>query len=80
MKIVSGMYIKHVKFMDVCVEVKKVYDYGHGLKISGVWWNLGQKTSYRIGYKCKFNIGKNTIDDKRLTRLEDWVRVELRGL
>lgn len=78
MRIKPNIFIKHKRFMDVCVEVKKCYDYGHGIKIVGIWWNLGQVKSYRIGYKAFFNIAKIKIDNKRRTILSDWERVELK--
>ncbi len=65
-------FIRHIHFMDVMIEVKKCYDYGHGVKIVGVWWNKGQTSPYCLNIKAKLNIGKHSKDKKRPTVLEDW--------
>lgn len=72
----SGDFIKHEKFMDVCLLVTDAFDYGHGVKVKGTWWNLGQNTSYPIGIKAVINIAKKEADIKpqsgRRTHIKQW--------
>jgi hypothetical protein len=76
MKIVIGDFIKHKSFMDVCLEVKKVYDYGHGIEVSGIWWNLAYVNSFCINERQKINIAKTKEsikpESQRTTDLSEW--------
>lgn len=68
-------FIKHEKFLDVCIEVTSVYDYGHGLRIRGNWWNIGFVDSQPINCSVSLNIAKNVDDIKsyRSTDLSQWL-------
>lgn len=69
-----GSFIKHERFIDVCIYVKKAYDYGHGMEIKAVWWNMGFTKSYCIGYRQRLNIAKNKtyLSKQRRTAIQDW--------
>ena len=71
----NGDIIKHNNFKDVYINIKKVYDYGHGVRISGVWWNLGFVNSYSLNIKVALDIAKDEKDIKnnRRTSLSEWV-------
>lgn len=70
----NGDAIKHDSFKDVYINIKKVYDYGHGVKVSGIWCNLGFVNSYSIGIKVTLDIAKDEKDIKnnRRTLLNEW--------
>ena len=70
----NGDLIKHEKFLDVCLEVRDVFDYGHGLKIRGVWWNMGFVESYSMGITVTLNVAKNSTDiaSYRRTDISQW--------
>lgn len=76
MKINPGDFIKHEKFMDVCIKVEKRYDYGHGINISGTWYNLGFENTYPIGIRQTLNLAKKKKDidskSKRNTSADQW--------
>lgn len=72
--ITRGSFIKHDRYLDVCIEVLRCYDYGQGLSIKGVWWNLGMNQSHRIGYPVNLDIAKteHTTAENRTTTLAQW--------
>lgn len=43
-----GDVIKHEKFMDVCFMLSRVFKGKKGIKVSGVWMNMGYTRSWFI--------------------------------
>lgn len=83
MRVYKGSYIKHFKFMDVCIKVINCFDYGHGVTVTGQWWNLGQVNSFPINPRgvrdIRLNIAKHPKDLKkgRSTLLKDWLSASI---
>lgn len=73
----KGDFIKHEKFLDACFEVKKCYDYGHGIVVTGVWWNQGFVESFSLGIKGKIEIAKldSARNSKRKTSVSEWLKL-----
>lgn len=73
-KIRKGDYIRYKDTMDVCLYVTKVFDYGHGLRIKGMWWNMAFETSYPIGYTVSLNFKKDASEVSNTPKLplSDW--------
>lgn len=67
-------FIKHKNFQDVMISVDKWFDYGHGIRVTGTWWNQGCVESWPIGEKVSLHIAKDQKDLKkgRSTLLSDW--------
>lgn len=62
--------------MDVCLKVQKCYDYGHGVAVVGVWYNLAFENTFSIGFTASINIAKTEEDIKpesnRKTSFKEW--------
>ncbi len=74
------MFVKHEKFMDVCIEVRHITPSSDGIKIYGTFWNLGQSgKSFPIGSDLKLKIPfdevsqwKQCVDASEDLRVADW--------
>lgn len=74
-----GQFIKHKRYMDICLEIKSCHDYGHGIEIKVEAWNMGFVDSFPLGIKFRVNIAKTEKDIKessgRNTQLSEWQRL-----
>lgn len=72
----KGNFIKHEKYMDICLELVNVFDYGHGYAIKAKVWNMGFINSFPVGQNWRLNIAKNEKDIKsgagRNTQIGEW--------
>lgn len=75
------MFIKHNKFMDICIEfTKKPIRLPNGdIKIRGQYWNMGVTESYPLNIPCRLRLTpeqqKNlefTIDITNTLRTANW--------
>lgn len=71
-----GEFIKHERYLDICLEILSVFDYGHGYKIKTKIWNMAYVDSYPIGQNMQLNIAKDPKDIKssagRNTSMKEW--------
>lgn len=51
-----ALFIKHVAFMDVCIEVDHINEDG---TIVGRFWNMGQTKPYELGARVSLKIKDN---------------------
>lgn len=55
----KGMWLRHERFMDVCIQVTKVFEWPGGYKIKGEWWNLGQTKEFPINMPVKLTVSRS---------------------
>jgi hypothetical protein len=61
-----GDYIKHAKFMDICVLVTGIGMLEHGatsVQILGLWYNQGCEKSWCIGHDAQFTINVDNLHE-----------------
>ncbi len=52
----TGKFIKHKKFIDICINITYMDTNNSSLIIHGIFWNLGFVESFNIGKKVNLNI------------------------
>lgn len=70
----SGDFIKHEKFLDVCIKVQQVVENEKGFKVLGTFWNQAYVSSFCTGQRVVVDIAlnKDYVDDFRRTSVEEW--------
>ena len=69
----KGDFIRHKRFLDVCLRVTNAFDYGHGLEIKASWWNMAFVNSYPIGHGYGKRINFKKDKDRESKALKQWV-------
>lgn len=59
----SGKFIKHKKFLDVCVKVTKWHPYGDDIQVEGEFYNMGYVQSWPLGMTKKFKINASKLNE-----------------
>lgn len=76
MQLRKGYFIKHKRYLDICLEITNCFDYGHGYDLKVNIWNMGFVNSYHTGQKMRLNIAKLPQDIKetaeRNTSCDEW--------
>ena len=71
-----GDFIRHKSAMDVCLEVKACFDYGHGYSVKGIWWNMAFVRSFPIGQfvstRINFKKDRAEISASKKVWIGDW--------
>jgi hypothetical protein len=70
-----GQFLKHKNYLDICLKLTHVFDYGHGYEIKADIWNMAFVESYPLGEKMRLNIAKDEKDIKigRNTHMSEWL-------
>ena len=59
----SGDIIKHIKFRDTAILIKKVFRLPHKIKITGQYINQGFAKTWPLGVKAKLSISIENLKD-----------------
>lgn len=58
------MFVKHINFMDVCIEVQSMQRHPNGTTtLHGLFWNMGAAESWPIGDFVKLTITRDTAQN-----------------
>lgn len=73
-----GDFIKHEKFLDVCIEIERFSVHPDGIYIVGAYWNQAYVDSFSIGQIAFLDIAtkESGISDMRPTHLGQWVHLD----
>lgn len=80
----TGFIIKHKNYLDICLKLIDVFDYGHGYKLKTEVWNMGFVESFNTGQKRQLNLAKKPEDIKdkagRYTSQDEYLVLQGHGL
>lgn len=74
-----SLFIRHKKFLDVCIEVDQI----QGNKVTGRYWNMGQTAPYEMGARA--NVTIECIEDWLINTVPnrndgDWQELDVKDL